>query len=191
MVKRATIEGFVSDLRTSTHLRYRAANLVCRCLPRFASGYVRAHVYRLAGLNVAKSAFLMDNIELASGRPGFSSKLTIGHRTLVSTNVTINLDGPVTIGDQVTIGPFVRIYSGSHEMGDESWRCLPQATGEAIVIEDGAWIALGATILPGVTIGRGAVVAAGAVVTKDVAPNTFVSGVPAVVTRQLPEGKPS
>ena len=80
-MKRATFDGFVGDLRTSTHLRYRLANLVCRCLPNFASGYVRAHVYRLAGLDVARSAFLMDNIELASGLPGFSSKLHIGERT--------------------------------------------------------------------------------------------------------------
>lgn len=190
MVKRATIEGFLRDIKSSTHVRYRAANLLCRCLPQFASGYVRAHVYRLAGLDVAKSAFLMDNIELASGRPGFSAKLHIGERTLISTNVTINLDGPVHIGNQVTIGPFVKIYSGSHEMGDSSWRCSPQATGQSVVIEDGAWVAVGATILPGVRVGRGAVVAAGAVVTKDVAPNAFVSGVPAIVTRELPEGKP-
>jgi acetyltransferase-like isoleucine patch superfamily enzyme len=48
----------------------------------------------------------------------------------------------------------------------------------------------GVNVLPGVTIGRGAVVGAGAVVTKDVAPNTFVGGVPAKLIRTLPEGRP-
>ena len=186
MVKRATIYGFVNDMRSSTHVRYRIANALCRCLPRFASGYIRAHIYHLAGFDVSRSAFLMDNIDLSSGTPGFYDNLRIGDRALISTHVTMNLDGPVTIGDQVTIGPFVRIYTGSHRMGDESWRCLPEVTGDAVVVEDGAWIAVGATLLPGVRVGRGAVVAAGSVVTKDVAPNTFVAGVPAVLVRELP-----
>ena len=187
MPRWATIGGFFRDVRRTAHIRLGFANLVCRCIPNFASGYVRSHMYRFAGLDIARSAFLMDNIELASGLPGFTKKLHIGEKTLVSTHVTINLDGPVHIGDRVTLGPFVKIYTGSHELGDATWRCTPKVTGAKVVIEDGAWIAVGATILPGVRVGRGAVVAAGAVVTKDVADNTFVSGVPAVVTRELPE----
>ena len=190
MVKRATIVGFLDDLRSSTHVRFRLANAVCRCLPRFASGYVRSHVYRLAGFTISKSAFLMENIDLSSGTPGFYRNLSIGDHALISTHVTMNLDGPVTIEEQVTIGPFVRIYTGSHRMGDESWRCLPEVTGEGVVVERGAWIAVGATLLPGVRVGRGAVVAAGSVVTKDVPPNSFVAGVPASVVRQLPERRP-
>jgi hypothetical protein len=41
------------------------------------------------------------------------------------------------------------------------------------------WIGHGAIVLPGVTVGTGAVVGASAVVTKDVAPYTIVTGVPA------------
>jgi len=47
------------------------------------------------------------------------------------------------------------------------------------VIGHDTWIGHGAMIKPGVTLGDGAVVAAGAVVTRDVAPYTIVSGVPA------------
>lgn len=45
------------------------------------------------------------------------------------------------------------------------------------------WIGHGAIIKPDVTIGIGAIVAAGAVVTKDVAPFTIVTGVPATPLR--------
>ena len=49
-----------------------------------------------------------------------------------------------------------------------------------IVIDDYAWIGVGAKVLQGVHIGKGAVVAAGAVVTKDVPPYAVVAGVPAI-----------
>jgi acetyltransferase-like isoleucine patch superfamily enzyme len=50
-----------------------------------------------------------------------------------------------------------------------------------------AVIGAGATILPGVEIGEGAMVAAGAVVTRDVPAWTIAAGVPARMTRRVPE----
>lgn len=46
------------------------------------------------------------------------------------------------------------------------------------------WIGAKAVIMRGVTIGHGAIVAAGAIVTKDVAPYTIVTGVPAKPLRR-------
>jgi acetyltransferase-like isoleucine patch superfamily enzyme len=48
-----------------------------------------------------------------------------------------------------------------------------------VVIEDGAWIGIGAVILKGVRIGAGARVQAGAVVTRDVPLGVTVAGNPA------------
>ena len=48
-----------------------------------------------------------------------------------------------------------------------------------IVIDDYAWIGVGAIILQDVHIGKGAVVCAGAVVTKDVGDYEIVGGTPA------------
>lgn len=53
------------------------------------------------------------------------------------------------------------------------------------ILKRNAWIGAAATILPGVTIGENAGMAAGAVVTTDVAANTVVGGVPAMVLRKL------
>jgi acetyltransferase-like isoleucine patch superfamily enzyme len=50
-----------------------------------------------------------------------------------------------------------------------------------------AAVGAGATILPGVEIGEGALVGAGAVVTRDVAPWTIVTGVPARELRAVPD----
>lgn len=54
-----------------------------------------------------------------------------------------------------------------------------------VTIKQGAWVGVNATILPGVTIGENSVVSAGAVVSKDVPPNTIVSGNPAQVIKKF------
>ena len=78
----------------------------------------------------------------------------------------------------MSIGPFVRIYTGTHRTGPSTQRMLPGVVGRPVTIEEGAWIRIGATILPGVTIGRGSIVGAGSVVTSDVPPDTYVEGCP-------------
>jgi maltose O-acetyltransferase len=168
----------------SIHLRYLVANFVSSLLPMFVSGAVRGRMYRLVGFNVAKGAFITGNLRLTGAFPGFYGKLAIGPGGSIADHVTINLDGPVTIGSNVGIGPHVVIYTGSHKLGPGSARMgAPRAL--PVTIESGAWIRIGAIILPGVTVGRGAIVAAGAVVLKDVPPNTYVEGNPAAVVRKL------
>jgi acetyltransferase-like isoleucine patch superfamily enzyme len=55
----------------------------------------------------------------------------------------------------------------------------PAIESRPVVIEDDAWIGIGAIVLKGVRIGRGARVAAGAVVTRDVPAGASVAGNPA------------
>jgi maltose O-acetyltransferase len=167
------------------HFRYKLANLACALLPDVASGAIRGRLYRLAGFDVDKAAFLMGNLRLGSAAPGFYKKLKIGPGVTIADNVTINLDAEVTIGKNVAIAPHVLIYTGSHKIGPGSMR-IGAFEGLPVTIGDGAWIRLGAILVPGVTVGEGAVVAAGAVVLKDVPPHTYVEGNPAQVIRKLP-----
>ncbi len=48
-----------------------------------------------------------------------------------------------------------------------------------VIIEDGAWVSVGAIVLPGVRIGKNAVIGAGSVVIKDVPEAVFAAGMPA------------
>jgi len=169
-------------------LKLRLANLLCGLLPDFGSGVIRARVYRLIGLDIGSAAFIMGNVELTGGTDGFYGRLHVGQGASIATHVTINVDAEVTVGSNVSLGPFVKIYSGTHPIGPGSLRRLADVVAKPVTIEDGCWIGLGAIILPGVTVGHGSIVAAGAVVDQDVPPNSHIVGNPAQVAGTLPWG---
>lgn len=97
----------------------------------------------------------------------------IGKRVVVSYNVTIAdcdfhpRDPEERKRDAVANAP----------LGDKSLR--PPLVARPVVIEDDAWIGIGAIILKGVRVGAGARIAAGAVVTADVPAGATVAGNPA------------
>lgn len=179
---------YFKALLNSLHIRYWLVNLVCGLLPDFFSGVVRARVYRLAGFKIGPGVFLIGNLDLISGQPGFYEKLEIGPNVVIGNRVTINLDGNVTLGENVSLSPFVKIYTGTHNIGPGSNRRQNELLARPVVIEKGSWVGMCAVILPGVTIGHGSIVAAGAVVTKDVPPNSYVEGNPAKILQTLPWG---
>jgi maltose O-acetyltransferase len=183
-----SVRAIAHQWREASHLRFSVVNSVLRLMPPFVSGYARTIGYRFSGLNIDKSAFIMGNVTLIGGSIHHVRNVRVGPRVTMSTNVTINCDALVEIHEGATIGPFVKLYTSSHDLGPGSQRCQPEVVARPIVIEKGCWIAVGATILPGVTIGHGSVVSAGAVVDKDVPPDSYVAGTPAVVVRSLPLG---
>lgn len=144
----------------------------------------------------AKRAFLVRNLVAAefSCRRFARGCAAFGKRTIVARSkiygrlerlrigddcaigeVEIQLHAPVQIGNCVVINDSCRLLTGTHNVHSANWELI----AEPIVIEDYAWIAMGAIVLPGVTIGRGAVIGAGAVVTKSVEPLMIVAGNPA------------
>ena len=105
---------------------------------------------------------------------------SVGARCKVQSHTFI-CDG-VSIGDGVFVGHGVMFINDKRPLAtagegelqtEQDWTLLPT------VVEAGASLGSGAVILGGVTIGAGALVGAGAVVTRDVAPGTTVTGVPA------------
>lgn len=110
--------------------------------------------------------------------------LVIGSNTGLGHFNFINAQGGVCIGEDVIVGPFVKILSENHVFSRLDLPIRDQGvTRKGIVIGNNVWIGASVTILDGVSIGDGAVVAAGAVVNKDVLPNTVVAGCPAKVIK--------
>jgi maltose O-acetyltransferase len=98
-----------------------------------------------------------------------------GRNVIVNRGCCLDIRGPLTIGDNVSISPEVTILTATHGLNDPSFRVRHQP----VTIEDHVWIGTRAVILPGVKLGRGCVVAAGAVVTRSVAELEVVGGIPA------------
>lgn len=131
----------------------------------FTSG--RIFLYRRMGIKIGSDVYMGFDIELETNFPEL-----------------------VKIGDHVTISH--RCIITAH-MGSPSDTPVKQAyplSSKPVIIEDGAWICIGAIILPGVTVGKNAVVAAGAVVSRDVPANTMVGGIPARHIKRLDAANP-
>jgi serine acetyltransferase len=109
-----------------------------------------------------------------------NSRLVIGAGTWIGQMCFFHSAGGIWIGENVGIGPGVRIITSSHRL-DQIERPILHSDIEfaPVRVDNGADIGAGAILLPGVSIGEGAQVAAGAVVSQSVEPFSIVAGVPA------------
>ncbi|WP_091153776.1 sugar O-acetyltransferase [Geodermatophilus africanus] len=114
----------------------------------------------------------------------YGSHTRIGARCFANFGLVALDVAPITIGDDVQIGPNVQLLTPTHPVDPEPRRAKWEAA-EPITIGDNVWLGGGAIVLPGVTIGENTVVGAGAVVTRDLPANVVVVGNPARVVRSL------
>ena len=114
-------------------------------------------------------------------------QITLGDSSGIGTNSHLN--GEVTIGNNVMMGPEVTIISISHNFSDLTRPMNVQgSTRKWVIIEDDVWIGTRAIILPGTRIGKGSIIGAGSVVTKDVPQYSIVGGNPArILKTRLPQ----
>lgn len=110
--------------------------------------------------------------------------LRIGARTFVNYGFVALDAGPITIGEDVQIGPGVQLLTATHPL-DPDLRRAKWESAEPITIGDNAWLGGGVVVLPGVSIGADTVVGAGSVVVRDLPPRVVAVGNPARVVREL------
>lgn len=118
---------------------------------------------------------------------------TIGDRCFTNFNLTILDTCPVTIGNDVFIGPGCSILTPLHPLLAEERQMHTRENGSLydleygapITIEDGVWLAGNVKVCGGVTIGRGSVIGAGSVVTRSVPAGVVAAGSPCRVIREI------
>jgi maltose O-acetyltransferase len=111
--------------------------------------------------------------------------IRIGARTFANYGLVALDVAPISIGDDVQIGPNVQLLTPTHPIAAEPRRAKWEAAAP-IVIGDNVWLGGGAIVLPGVTIGANTVVGAGAVVTRDLPADVVAVGNPARIIRDVP-----
>ena len=116
---------------------------------------------------------------------GDGGSLIIGNDTHIQPRCQFSAyKGSIIIGSNVQIAPFCAFYPYNHQF--ESNKAIKDQslfTKGGIVIEDDAWIGVGAIVLDGVRIGKGAVVGAGSVVNDNIPDDSIAAGVPARVVK--------
>ncbi|SEA99156.1 acyltransferase [Pedobacter hartonius] len=110
--------------------------------------------------------------------------ITIGNGTGINARAYLSGQGGIRIGNEVIIGPDVKIFSENHNYADLSRTIKAQGvTREGVLIGDNCWIGAGVTVLDGVVIGNGCVIAAGSVVSKSIPENSVAAGIPAKIIK--------
>ena len=108
----------------------------------------------------------------------------IGKNFFANTGLIVFDNAPVTIGDNVRMGPNVHLLGSNHAIDPEE-RNDGAMFAKPITIGDDVWIGAGAMILGGVEIGKGSIIGAGSVVTRSVPPMSRAAGNPCRVIREI------
>lgn len=114
----------------------------------------------------------------------YGCNIHIGNNFFANVGCTILDAFPITIGDNVMIGPHTVISTAGHPI-DPATRNSGVICGYPVIIEDNVWIGANCTITPGVTIGRNSVVGAGSVVTHDIPREVVAVGNPCNPIRSI------
>lgn len=114
----------------------------------------------------------------------YGKTISIGNDCFLNMGIIMLDNAPITIGNNVLVGPNTQFYTPTHSMDHlqrRKWevQCLPISVG------DDVWIGGNVVICQGVHIGDRAIIGAGAVVTKDVVAGTMVGGIPAKFIKQV------
>lgn len=119
----------------------------------------------------------------------------VGKNFYANFNLTVLDVCPVTIGDNVFVGPNVSILTPKHPLRPQDRNLYTGAKGYVTDREYGApiaigsdcWIAGNVTILAGAKIGDGCVIGAGSVVAGEIPPRSLAYGNPCRAVRTITE----
>jgi len=116
----------------------------------------------------------------------YKNTLTVGSGTWIGQQCFIHSAGGIEIGENVGIGPGVKILTSQHELLNPNVPIMHQQIEFAPVrIGKGCDVGANAVILAGVTLGDFCQVGAGAVVTRSFPDHSILTGVPASLQREF------
>jgi|LAHS01.1.fsa_nt_gb maltose O-acetyltransferase len=124
----------------------------------------------------------------------YGFNITIGDNFYANFDCKIHDVCPVSIGDNVMLGPNVILATPMHPLLAEERNPQQFIDGfynieyaKPIKIGSGVWLAAGVIVCGGVSIGDDVVIGAGAVVTHDIPSHSLAAGIPCKVIRALNE----
>jgi maltose O-acetyltransferase len=148
----------------SKSIRLQIFNLFFSLMPLTSWYRLRATLLKLSGIDCSESVRVVSSARIVTNNLSIGENTFIGHQVLIAGSI----EGHISIGRYVDIGPRVVIVSGTHKIDMMGLRAAGEGLGVNVSIGDGVWIGANSTILPGVKIGEKAVIGAGSVVVSDI-----------------------
>lgn len=110
-----------------------------------------------------------------------AGNLSVGNNCRFGSHTMLQANGEIEMGDDVLLGPDVKIWSVNHASALLDVPIFEQGyEHKKVVIGNGVWIGANAFVMPGAYIGDHCIVAAGSVVAgKAIEPYSVVAGNPA------------
>lgn len=163
------------DLRDPGERKYYGYWMVWQ-LPGMFGNLVRAR-YIKRRVKSAGDNFLV----MAGARFRSVENLVVGDNVAIGFDNFLQARGGLTIGNNVSFAPGVKIWSANHDYSDADTPVSEQGhTEKPVRIGDNVFIASNAFILPGTELSEGCIVSAGAVVGgKAYPPYAILAGNPA------------
>ena len=139
--------------------------------------FIHDHVAPRAQLNAKGNPRIHPT---ASLRCGYNIYLGLNSRINQYCCVWASEHSKIILGDNVLMGPGVKIFSSNYTTTDiDTPMILQPYTEKDIVIANDVWLGSNSVITAGVKIGDGSIIAAGSVVTKSIYNGKTVKGNPA------------
>jgi len=129
---------------------------------------------RMTGVQMGRTSIFW-GIPTLTGPGDIASRLHIGEACGFNFGCHFELDGQISIADDVSVGHEVMFLTRTYEV-ERGHRRGRVSGARPIRVESGAWLGSRSVILPGVTVGAGSVIAASVIVRENVAPNTLLTG---------------
>jgi maltose O-acetyltransferase len=107
----------------------------------------------------------------------YGAQIRLGARVFVNMACVFLDAAPITLGDDVQLGPAVQLLTSDHPR-DAGERAAGLESARPITIGARAWLGGGVIVLPGVEIGADVLIGAGSVVTRSVAAGVSAAGNP-------------
>jgi len=161
---------------------------------------VGAIIWNPECIQIGDNTHIDTYVKVEAGK-AYGGSVKIGKYCHIGNKACLHGGGKLIIGNYVGIATDARVYSASNFPEDPknperfvNMSVMAPASQQyvlkkPVIIEDYAWVGMGAIILPGVRIGKGAVVGACSIVNKDVPPYAVVLGMPARVVKKRAEKK--
>jgi len=143
--------------------------------------FIHDHVAPLKEMHIAGNPRIHPSASLRCGK-----NIYLGNNSHINQFCCVwaSSESKIVIGDNLLMGPGVKIFSSNHGTDKNIPMNLQKFSEKDIKIGNDVWIGANSVVLSGVNIGDGVIVAAGSVVTKDIPPFAIAGGVPAKVIKQ-------